>query len=275
MQDSRPGTLQLVAYCWPLSESLESSSERVLSRTLPLLLDSLVNGRTAIDESLFIILSALYPNDVPDSQATQEWDTATVLPLINALSMLACGHPDGQVRLIAFRAIGDLLFHLPPILHIRVLHDLLIDAGLPHMRIAAVGLLKDAVIAALASSSSSLNPFASPVMLQTFGSVVLRPDPPDLFSQPISMEEFDEMDEGKRLVECLSFYYVLILRDVDNRTGVRDSDQIRTVKGNLLKPLQAQLDRWKEGGTTMSLAGLTMALERVSGAIEDVRSESS
>ncbi len=250
-----------------------------------------MNGRTAIDESLFIILSALYPNDVPGSQTTQEWDTATVLPLINALSMLACGHPDGQVRLIAFRAIGGLLFHLPPILHIRVLHDLLTDAGLPHMRTAAVGLLKDAVIAALASSSSSLNPFASPVMLQTFGNVVLRPDPPDLFSRPISLEEFDEMDEGKRLVECLSFYYVLILRDVDNRvcysfvlwksspphsnlkqTGVRDSDQIRTVEGNLLKPLQAQLDRWAEGGATMSLAGLTMALERASSAIEDVRS---
>lgn len=217
-QGTRPGTLQLLAYCWPQLESSRPPSEQILSPILPLLIDSIRHGRTAVDESLFIVLSALHPNDAPtNAEATREWDGATVIPLTNVLSMLACGHPDGQIRLTAFRAVGGLLFHLPPFLHITVLHDLLTDPNLPHMRIAAVGLLKDAVMSALASPFSSLNPFASPVMLQSFGSVVLRPEPRDLFTRNISMEEFDEMDERKRLVECLSFYYVLLLRDVDNR----------------------------------------------------------
>ncbi|KLO09408.1 hypothetical protein SCHPADRAFT_916667 [Schizopora paradoxa] len=268
--ETRPGTLQLLAYSWPTLEFSESSYQQLLSRTLPLLIDSISNGRPAVDESLFIILSSLHPNKVSPSYATQEWDSTFVMPLVNALSMLACGHPDGQIRLIAFRAVGGLLYHLPPLAHLQVLHDLLTDTDLPHMRIAAVGLLKDAVLSALASPSS--NVFASPILLQTFGSVVLRPEPPDLFSQSILLEEFDEMDERKRLVECLSFYYVLLLRDVDNRTGVRDSTQLKTVERDLLKPLQSQLEKWEDGGITMSLAALTTSLERVSNAIDEIRS---
>jgi hypothetical protein len=54
------------------------------------------------------------------------------------------------------------------------------------------------------------------MFLQVFGSVLLRPSPPDLFSSGISLDQFKDSLEPSRLIECLALYYVVLLRDKFN-----------------------------------------------------------
>lgn len=106
---------------------------------------------------------------------------------------------------------------MPPLEHMSLLRDLLSEDSFPAMRVAAIGLLKDAVLEALSNKSDS--PFASPDLFRTFGYIVLRSDPPDLFSNSDdrnSLDSFLKTQEPKRLVECLAFYYVVLMRDTDN-----------------------------------------------------------
>ena len=75
------------------------------------------------------------------------------------------------------------------------------------------------VISARKSSASqeSVTLFASPLMLATLGPYLLRPDPADLFEKGLAAHDFVGMDEAKRLIECMGFYYVLLLRDIGNK----------------------------------------------------------
>lgn len=86
------------------------------------------------------------------------------------------------------------------------------------MRVAAVGLVKDAVLEALlppSGSTSAQNVFASPMFMRVFGPLLFRPSPPDLFDMgaQLNIEEFLDSPEPKRIVEVLSLYYVVLLRD--------------------------------------------------------------
>ncbi|THH07047.1 hypothetical protein EW145_g3654 [Phellinidium pouzarii] len=195
-------------------------------------------------------------------------DPDVIAPLIFSLSPLTCTSPDSQIRLIAFRILGALLMRAPPLEHMSLLQELLSCNALPALRVAAVGLLKDAVLASLNASApapsapTSRSPFASPALLRTFGYVVLRPDPTDLFSRPAdqaSLNAFLDTSEPKRLVECLSFYYVLLMRDTANFTGVREPGQIKSVEKELISPLRNE-------HAVMALAALETSLERVDDA---------
>jgi hypothetical protein len=99
--------------------------------------------------------------------------------------------------------------------HLALLRDLLTASSTQEqMRVACVGLVKEGVLAALSSNEPS--PFASPLMLQTLGPLLFRPDPVNLFEKEVELAEFVDSSEPKRLTECLSFYYVLLMRDARN-----------------------------------------------------------
>ncbi|KAM5531389.1 hypothetical protein V8D89_014913 [Ganoderma adspersum] len=144
------------------------------------------------------------------------------------------------------------------------------------MRVATVGLLKEAVLEGLSSSDKNL--FASRQLLASFGPLVLRPDPPDLFDS-VSLDDFLESSEALRLVECLGFYYVLLLRDAQNQTGVRDPDSLKNAQIALLRPLRNSIMKWKKDSdadqeqdhdAAMQLDILNMWLERVQDAIDGI-----
>lgn len=174
-----------------------------------------------VDESLFIILYGLFP----ESNSREEWDPTSASPLIEILAHLSCHHSDLYVRHMAFRIIGEILRRFPsPLEHMRALHGLLTDDSFPAMRVAAVGLLKDAVVGAFASSHSGReSPFSSPILVQTFGRLVLRVDPENLFEDSSSPVVDDPMlmMQYKRVAECISFYYVLLSLDSENKVRTR------------------------------------------------------
>ena len=81
------------------------------------------------------------------------------------------------------------------------------------MRVASVGLVKEALLQAFTRPDAKDNVFLSPLFLRTFGPILFRPDPPDLLSSALALKDFQETHEPARLVECLSLYYVLVQRD--------------------------------------------------------------
>jgi len=87
------------------------------------------------------------------------------------------------------------------------------------MRVAAISLVKDAVLEALESQSTgSLNPFGTHMFMRVFGPLLFRPSPSDLFVRGVKLdlEEFFDSPEPKRIIEVLSLYYVVLRRDENN-----------------------------------------------------------
>ncbi|KAJ7695342.1 hypothetical protein B0H17DRAFT_430746 [Mycena rosella] len=260
------------------SKFLPSDIGRLMSFMLPILIAS-IQANSALDETLSLLLQTLHPSHFP---ASQQLPPDISGPLCALLPSLASAHPDADLRHQAFRILSRVLALTPPDLRLQILKDLTTDADFPQMRVAAVGLVKEASLQFLAEGTPSI--FASPIFLQVLGPVLLRPDPPDLFHPDLSLADIEDSSEPARLVECLSLYYILLLRDTANRTGIRDRDQISNVEKTLLAPLRSTLARWMDDGTVssgqhmhaiMPLVSLKTSLERVDAAVADLGSTAS
>ncbi|KAI0746908.1 hypothetical protein C8Q80DRAFT_1178265 [Daedaleopsis nitida] len=244
-----------------------------LTSFYPTVLSS-IQSNLALDEVLSILLSSLAPlrkaNPIP------ELSTDLVAPLISLLPHLAANHPDPDIRHYTFRVVSLVLGLSPAPLRFRLLQELLSDEDVPgHMRVAAVGLLKEAVLEGLVAKGKNL--FASRLLLSTFGPIVLRPQPPDL---SVSLDDFLDSPEPLRLIECLGLYYVLLMRDTEDRTGVRDSAV--SVQSSLLRPLRTRMKAWNaelaaqedrsdvDHDIAMQLGILNMWLDRVQEAIDSI-----
>ncbi|OBZ77602.1 hypothetical protein A0H81_02402 [Grifola frondosa] len=253
-----------------------------LTTFFPIVLTS-IQSSVALDEVLSLLITSFAP--LHSQSPRPDLPPDLIVPLIHILPYLASSHPDPSTRHQTFKLISVILALTPSPLRLRLLHDLLTDSDLPpQMRVAAVGLVKDAVLEALVtapgSTESNRNVFASFLFLRTLGPAILRTDPPDLLnSSNLRVNDFLETSEPLRLVECLAFYYVLLQRDTSNRTGVRDLDSIMNVQETLLYPLRRRFTQWDldtDGPETsgdhaaMQLGILDMWLERVQGTSDDI-----
>ncbi|EDR02134.1 uncharacterized protein LACBIDRAFT_310068 [Laccaria bicolor S238N-H82] len=254
-------------------------SNNDLAGILPILISSLQTN-SALDECLSILLKFLHRIRASSVSPPPTLSPEVVTPLCTILPTIASAHPDPVVRHQAFRIISSLLTLTQPDLRIQLLADLTGDSQLPQMRVAAVGLVKEAIIESISSTKPNL--FASPLFLRVFRPILFRPDPPDLFSgsKELSLGGFQESSEPQRLVECLALYYVLLQRDHQNLTGIRDADVLSSVESSLLEPLRSILAQWMSHPSIsgshmhaiMSLVSLQMGLERVDAAIAQLRS---
>ncbi|KAI0042820.1 hypothetical protein FA95DRAFT_1499530, partial [Auriscalpium vulgare] len=250
----------------------------------PLIMTSL-QSNAALDSSLAILLQVLCGPSAGSPKAEVSADI--LIPLATVFPALCSAHPEPATRHLTFRLFGQLLRLTPPPLRLQILADLLSPAedAFPQMRTAAVGLVKDAVLEALAVSpdatktSALASVFGSPLLLQSIGRFVFRSDPADLFSSQPSMDEFQDSPEPARLAECLGFYYVLLLRDTDNRTGIRDPSSIRSIEASFLGPLRLMLRGWLEDDAVsrmydlhdiLPLASLQTSVERIDAALEGI-----
>ncbi|KAF8636997.1 hypothetical protein AX17_003110 [Amanita inopinata Kibby_2008] len=237
----------------------------ITSSTFEKLLSTLLyafHSGIALDECLALLLTLLHERKAsilsPD----------TITPLCTVLSSVASTHADPAVRHQSFRITSLLLSQAPQQLRLEALKVLTTDSHLPQMRTASVGLVKEAVLEGL--SSPSHNIFASRIFLQVFGPILFRSNPPEYLSKDFDPDELRESYEATRLIECLSFYYVLLQRDQSNKTGVRDRDVISNVEKTFLAPLRSALSRWMGNDSqdvVMPLISLEIGIERVDSVI--------
>src|ERR1700722_10829832 len=179
---------------------------------LPTLLTS-IKSNQGLDESLAILLRSL--TNATAECPKHDLGEDVITSLLDVLPYLASVHPDPNIRHQTFRIISLVLSLTPPTLRLQLLVTLTSDTSPPPMCAAAVGLIKEAVIEAL-SHDTSPNILASPLLLQSLAPVLFPPRPRDLFSLIHSTHDLTDSQELSRIVECLSLYYFLLLRDKKN-----------------------------------------------------------
>lgn len=144
------------------------------------------------------------------------------------------------------------------------------------MRVAAIGLVKEAVLEALsAQAHDNDNLFASPTFMEVFASLLFVPRL-SLDSDPESeLETFLDSPEPLRLVEALGLYYVVLQRDKTGVTGIRSADAMRAMREGMMDKLKEALKRWEEvelpaeaEDAKMQLGIIEMWVERVGEAMD-------
>ncbi len=170
------------------------------------------------DECYYLILSALVP---PHSSTKSTVPAEASVPLVQVLVPVAASHPDPSLRNLTYTLISLLLKALPPGPRLASLTELVSpECAFPAMRVAAISLVRDAVLDALTTTTSRAerNVLANPQLFAAIGRVLLRSEPPDLFEDTSEekLKEFLEESEPARLTECLGFYYVVLERDEKN-----------------------------------------------------------
>lgn len=169
------------------------------------------------DDAIAFLLLILHQNRV-DSRTELLPDVINTLKPV--LVVLSSAHTSPLVRNQTFRTLSLLLGSSPAQLRLQLLADLLANCEYPQMRVAAVSLVKDAVLEALESQTmETANPFRTPMFMRVFGPLLFRPSPSDLFvpSTKLDLQEFFDSPELKRLIEVLSLYYVVLKRDKANK----------------------------------------------------------
>ncbi|KAH9962263.1 hypothetical protein BC827DRAFT_1341469 [Russula dissimulans] len=267
-------SLVLIAHA-PASEHLTIP---VLESLFPIILTCL-QSNVGLDSTLAVLLKVLCIAPPPQEELSSD----LIIPLTTVLPPLCSVHPDASTRHIAFRILGHVLHLTPSVLRLQILCELISPSedGSPHMRVAAIGLVKEAVLEAL-SDLKAESVFASPFLLQNIGLLLLRLDPPDLLVSISGVDELKDSPEPARLVECLNLYYILLSRDVENTTGIRDPGIIQSIEVSLLGPIRSALGKWKSAPSVpvcrllplfylteaLPLAALQISMERVDDALE-------
>ncbi|KAG9311780.1 hypothetical protein JVU11DRAFT_8026 [Chiua virens] len=228
------------------------------------LLASALQMNMVVDESLFLLFRILSEEGV-------------IVPPTIAMSLciifaaLASTHLDPTVRQLNLRFLSLTLSKLPPPPRIEILLMLTTNEEFPQIRGPAIGLVKEAVLEALALPPEHAygNPFASPELLRIFGGVLFRPNPPEFFDEKKTREELSQSLELLRIADCLAFYYVLLQRDRDNKTGVRSNDNITDVQRSLLFPLRQFVNERVTGEEQplMAVLSLQVGLDRIDSAL--------
>ncbi|KAF8954890.1 hypothetical protein BDZ97DRAFT_1862360 [Flammula alnicola] len=255
------------AYC----PSTEIDPDKLLSFILPALISS-IQTNTFLDESLAVLIKSLHTRQTRDLKIGLSDNI--MIPLCGILPSIASAHPDPVIRYQVFRVLSLLLSSGEAQLRFQHLVEFTRDSEYPQMRVASVGLVKEALLEALSQPRGPSDLFCSPLFLRTFGPILFRPDPPDLFSSELTLKAFQETPEPRRLVECLSLYYILLLRDEQNLTGIRDKDVLKSVEHSLLSPLRSNIERWLNDSAVSKshlhditpIVSLKISLERVDAA---------
>ena len=194
--------------------SSDTDSDIFLPSILPVLISS-IRTNSFLDESLAVLTRTLHLRQSKTSPPSLP--PHITVPLCDLLPAVASSHSDPLTRHQAFRVLSLLLVAGEPQLRFQHLVELTSDSEFPQMRVASVGLVKEALLEALSLPPNAENIFLSSLFLRRFGSILFRPNPSDLFtSANLTLGEFQESHEPQRLVECLSLYYVLLLRDKEN-----------------------------------------------------------
>ncbi|KAJ3991753.1 hypothetical protein F5050DRAFT_1812187 [Lentinula boryana] len=227
-----------------------------LTKYLPFILTS-IQTNTLLDESLAVLLLSFSPSHSHSHSLPPS--SPSFFPLLSLLPVLSSTHPDPFIRHCAFRVLGEILSVVPGLVQVEVLVDLVgvkvkVKAeeereGLgSKMRVEAIGLVKDAVLRALerdrGECGGEVNVLASPRFLQVFAPVLFVLEDSIVKLDREDLERNETITELTRLGEVLALYYVLVMRDARNRTGIRDLDNRANFERTILAPLRVAVPRW-------------------------------
>ncbi|KAF9652722.1 hypothetical protein BDM02DRAFT_3183407 [Thelephora ganbajun] len=251
----------------------------LLETYLPILLACLRSNNGLDEASAFLLIHISAITRTKPHPPVLPFDFMIKFSLV--LPSLMGVHPDPPTRHMLFRLTALTLSLTEPSLRVQILMDMLTDpTHSPQTRIAAISLVKENVLHTL--SGTNILPVLSPLedifgtswFLEILGPVLFRHNPHDLFDNPnFDPDEFLHSSEPNRLIECLAFYYVLIQRDTENRTGIRDRVRVADTEHKFLRPIRSFLERYSDlckSETIMVFAGLQTSLERVDSAMEDL-----
>lgn len=165
-----------------------------------------------IDEALSLLFGIL-------ADKTMSVPAEVLTSLSTVFTALASTHLDSTIRQLNLLLLSSTLSRHSSAPKLELLLRLTTHEEFPQIRGPAVGLVKEAVLEALALPTDhvSPNPFASPELFRMFGGVLFRPNPLEFFSERKTREELAVSLELLRIADCLSFYYVLLQRDRDNK----------------------------------------------------------
>ncbi|KAF8911608.1 hypothetical protein CPB84DRAFT_1762365 [Gymnopilus junonius] len=248
----------------------EIDPDKRLTFLLPALISS-IESNTLLDQALAVLIKALFTR--MSRRSSKDLPENIAIPLYSVVPSIASAHPDPAIRHQAFRVLSLLLACENEKLRFQHLIELTRESEYPQMRVAAVGLVKETLLKALSGPSGKDDLFLGPLFLRSFGPILFRPDPHDLFLSALDLKDFQETHEPARLAECLSLLYVLLQRDEKNAIGIRDKDVIKSIENNLLAPLRRHLSRWMDDPAVSrshlhdiaGIAALQICLERVDG----------
>ncbi|KAF9054247.1 hypothetical protein BJ165DRAFT_1522789 [Panaeolus papilionaceus] len=247
----------------------EIQPQVALRPLMPVILSAL-NTNTFVDESLAVLLKIFHAyQENPDKQVLPPDFSAD---LCSVLPSIASAHPDPLIRNQVFRCLSLVLSASDPHSRFIQLKELSNDPQYPQMSVASVGLVKEGLLRAISDPAKEDKYFVKPLFLPSFGPILFRSNPPDLLTSDLSLKDFQESPESARLVECLSLYYILIHRDAQNLTGIRDPDMRQTIDKNLLSPLKSAIGRWSEGyaHNISPIVSLQISIERIEKAHRDL-----
>lgn len=197
----------------------------VLETYLPIILACLRSNNGLDEASAFLLIHVSAIARIKPHPPVLPFDFMIKFSIV--LPLLMGVHPDPPTRHMLFRLTALTLSLTEPSLRLQILMDMLTDSTYsPQTRTSTIGLVKESVLHALNGTSvlPVLSPlediFGTSLFLEILGPVLFRPNPHDLFYNPsFDPDEFLYSPEPNRLIECLSFYYVLVQRDTENRVS--------------------------------------------------------
>ncbi|KAL5638048.1 hypothetical protein ACGC1H_002345 [Rhizoctonia solani] len=215
--------------------------------------------QTALGAINDCVLGGLYEKDYLEEDIAAE--------LIPIISTPASTDPDPKHRAMLFTLLTRMILTVQPMHAFKFVRDLASEeCPYLNMRSAAVGLLRKLVVRAFSQNPPvEDDPFASRLLLEDYKSILLQS--PLFEGIDFAGSKSADAQEVNRLVEVLGFFYVLLARDENNLSGVRDTESIRELRNKLVNPLKklasavdATLD---DPSLFFALGSISVSLERM------------
>ncbi|KAG8775997.1 hypothetical protein FRC12_001141 [Ceratobasidium sp. 428] len=186
---------------------------------------------------------------------------------MQAVSSVSATDPVPETRAASFRVLTEIVLKVHPETAFDLVRQLAgEECPFSNMRSAAIGLLRRLVVRAFNKKLPAADdPFAAPILLQEYGPILFKS--PLLDETVANDSEVKDPQEVNRIVESLGFYYVLLARDTNNLTGVRDPMFWNETNTKFVGPLNKRLALWgaesNDQETQAAARTIEMSLERV------------
>ncbi|KAF8601868.1 hypothetical protein BDV93DRAFT_607828 [Ceratobasidium sp. AG-I] len=184
--------------------------------------------------------------------------------LVPLVSSVAATDSNPTTRGVSFSLLTQIILAVHPEVAFGLVRELIgEECPFPNMRASAVALLRQLVVRAFSRTPRSEDdPFAARMLLDEFATILFR-------SPLLEDDDTDLVDdqEMSRVVECLGLYNVLLGRDKENLTGVRDPEFTKETNTKFVKPLRQLISRLgldsDDDATRLAIRATEVSLERV------------